>query len=336
MKMDPDRRKSMIVRETRKLRSGVHGLPLDQARDRSMVLFAESMVSLVSSTSTGGAMSGLVSLMGQSFPKAAPAVYVRMDGSPAQAFSVLDPAGPGPDDARRVLGAQPFDLNTIPVAGQPPLPAQRTDFTVMDTPRARVVLSINAGNHDTVFQKWVNILTPAVNRLMDHEVLLHMAYRDGLTGLLNYRAFEEALNSEHDRAARYGTTFSVMMIDIDWFKSINDGYGHQMGDIVLRTLAGRIMECVRKSDRVFRYGGEEFVIILPHTGIRKAEKLAERIRYIVERTEFIAGLRITVSAGISEHCPGSSAGEILKLADRGLYLAKKRGRNRVEVVGAAV
>ncbi len=324
----------MIIRETRKMRSRVNSLPFDTTQNRSLALFTKSMVSLVSSTSIGGAMVELVSLMGQSFPHAAPAVYVSMEGSGAQAFSTLDPALSGPDEARRVLGNQPIIFITAPMGGRPPLVMQRMDFTLMDSPRAKVVLSINSGVHDTIFRKWVNILTPAVVRLMDHEVLLRMAYRDGLTGLLNYRAFEEAINSEQDRAVRYGTTYSVMMIDIDWFKKINDGYGHQIGDIVLKTLADRIAGCVRKSDQVFRYGGEEFVILLPHTGIQKAEKLAERIRDIVEKTDFIAGLRITISAGISEYNAGTAPGELLKLADRGLYLAKKKGRNRVEVMRA--
>ena len=326
----------MIIRETRKMRSRVSSLPVESSQDRSLALFTESMVSLVSSTSTTGAMMELVSLMGQSFPQAAPAVYVSMEGSGAQAFSMLDATLSGPDEARRVLGNQPIIFIAVPVGGRPPLIMQRLDFTLMDSPRARVVLSINSGIHDAIFQKWVNILTPVMRRIMEHEVLLHLAYRDGLTGLLNYRAFEEALSSEQDRAVRYGTTFSIMMIDVDWFKRINDGYGHQIGDVVLRTLADRITGCVRKSDHVFRYGGEEFVILLPHTGIQKAERLAERIRYIVEKTDFIGGLKITVSAGISEYSAGTAPGELLELADRGLYLAKKKGRNRVEVMRSAV
>jgi diguanylate cyclase (GGDEF)-like protein len=322
----------MLMREARAVIDNPVFTMGDLARNRSLALFTESIMSLLSSPTAHGAMIDLVSLMGQTFPQAGPALYVMLYGSETQAYSVLGYEQGGTEDATRVLGSTSFVYTSVPVGGHPPLMGRRIDLVLVDTTKTRVILSISSGIHDGIFQEWVKILTPAVSKLMDHEVLLHMAYRDGLTGLLNYRALEEMLKSEQDRASRYGTSFSLMMVDIDWFKKINDTYGHQIGDVVLRSLADRVNACVRKSDRVFRYGGEEFAILLPHTGIAKAGKLAQRMRFEVEHTDFIAGLKITVSIGISEHREGLSAFDIVKQADRGLYLAKEKGRNRVEVM----
>ncbi len=322
----------MISREARRVRSKEGFIPDDLSQNRSLALFTESIVSLLSSPSLSSAMIDLVSLMGQTFPLAAPALYISMNGSQAQAYSVLDRNGVGPGDAGRVLGHNRFNYIPVPVGGHPPLIQRRVDMLLVDTPVTKVVLSINSGIHDGIFREWVKILTPAVSKLMDNEVLLKMAYRDGLTGLLNFRAFEEMLYAEEDRARRYRTAFSVMMVDVDWFKKINDSYGHQIGDVVLKSLSDRLIHCVRKSDSVFRYGGEEFAVILPHTGLLKAVKLAERIRYMVEKTDFIAGLHITVSIGISEYEEGLETCDLVKQADKGLYLAKERGRNRVEMM----
>jgi diguanylate cyclase (GGDEF)-like protein len=326
----------MMIREARALKEKPGFVMGDLAQSRSLALFTESIMTLLSSPTSHGAMIDLVSLMGQTFPQAAPALYVCIYGSETQTYSVLGYEHGGAEDANRVLGSSSSAYTAIPIGGHPPLIGHRIDLYLMDNSKTRVTLSINSGIHDGIFREWVKILTPAVTKLMDHEALLHMAYRDGLTGLLNYRALEEMLKSEYDRAARYGTSFSLMMADIDYFKKVNDSFGHQIGDVVLRSLAERITGCVRKSDRVFRYGGEEFAILLPQTGIAKARKLAQRIRFLVEQTSFIAGLSITVSIGISEYRDGISAFELVKQADRGLYLAKERGRNRVEVMRSVI
>lgn len=300
-------------------------------RHSTLGLFTESIVSLLSSATFPQAMTDLVSLMAQTFPQAAPAVYVDMPGLRSMAFSVLSRSRGGRLDARRVLKTASLSYTRIRVGGHPPLLLSRIDRTLADIQGARIVLSFNTGIHDGIFHEWVKILTPAVEKLVKHEILLGLAYRDGMTGLLNYRAFDEMIRSEHDRAGRYGTTFSIMMADIDWFKRINDQFGHQVGDMVLKTLAQRMTACVRKSDRIFRYGGEEFVILLPHTGIDRAARLAERIRLMIEKTEFACGLRITMSIGISEYREGLGPHDMVRLADQGLYLAKEFGRNRVEV-----
>ena len=322
----------MLTREARAVQEKPGFVRGTLARSRSLALFTESVMSLLSSPTAHGAMVDLVSLMGQTFPQAAPSLYVTAGGSETQVYSVLDYEQGGAEDARRVLKGRSCPYTAVSVGGRPPLIGRRMDLPVTGGSKARVTLSINSGIHDGIFREWVKILTPAMTKLMDHEALLHLAYRDALTGLLNYRALEEMLKAEHDRAERYGTSFSLMMADIDHFKKINDTYGHQIGDVVLKSLAQRLAGCLRKSDRVFRYGGEEFSILLPHTGLDRAGKLAGRIRFEVEQADFIAGLKITVSIGISEYREGLTPYDLVEQADRGLYLAKERGRNRVETM----
>jgi diguanylate cyclase (GGDEF)-like protein len=111
----------------------------------------------------------------------------------------------------------------------------------------------------------------------------------------------EILAVECERARRYDTTFSLMMLDIDHFKRVNDEFGHPTGDRVLIAIASRLQGRLRKSDLVFRYGGEEFMILLPQTGVYRACALAERIRVFVERMRMEDGPRVTVSAGVSQY-----------------------------------
>ncbi len=304
----------------------------ENTRSRNLALFTESMVSFLSSKNSHQAFMDLVSLMGQTFPLAAPALYIESPGFPGRVFTMLEPGGGGEHEAEKVFGKKHYSYEKVLVGGHPPIARLRKDYSIMNTTGARVTLCINSGIHDEIFREWVKILTPAVAKLMDHELLMHMAYRDGLTGLFNYRAFDEMLRAEEDRSSRYRTNFSLMMIDIDHFKRVNDGYGHPIGDMVLKALAEKLGQCVRRSDRVFRYGGEEFAIILPHTGLEKARKLAERIRTTVERMSFIGGLQITISIGISQYSDGVTPGDLVKRADMGLYLAKNRGRNMVGTV----
>lgn len=304
----------------------------EHTNSKTLALFTESIVSLLSAKNSNQAFMDLVSLMGQTFPLAAPALYIVSAVFQARVYSMLGRGEGGDHEARKVIGAGPYSYERVQVGGHPPIIHNRIDFLLMNNPRVKVMLCINSGIHDEIYQEWVKILTPAVTKLMDHEVLMHMAYRDGLTGLLNYRAFDEMLNAEQDRAGRYHITFSIMMIDIDYFKRVNDDYGHQIGDMVLKELAGSLMDCMRKSDRVFRYGGEEFAVILPHTGIDKAGKLAERIRLAIEKMRFIAGVQITTSIGLGQYSDGLTSGDLVKQADKGLYLAKNRGRNMVGIV----
>jgi diguanylate cyclase (GGDEF)-like protein len=319
----------MIARHVSNQDSRKEILGGEYSSSRTLALFTESIVSLLSNTNTHQAFFDLVSLMGQTFPLAAPALYIQSMGFQARVYSMLQKDATGDLEAVKMLGTKAYSYERVLVGGHPPIIQNRMNVLLMNTPGVKVILCINSGMHDEIFGEWVKILTPAVTKLMDHEVLMHMAYRDGLTGLFNYRAFEEMLRSEKDRAKRYDTIFSIMMIDIDYFKKINDDFGHPIGDVVLKELADTLRDCVRKSDRVFRYGGEEFAIILPHTGLDKARRLAERIRKTIGKMSFIGGLHITVSIGIGQYNGGLTPGDLVKQADEGLYLAKNRGRNRV-------
>ncbi|MBN2369504.1 MAG: diguanylate cyclase [Vicinamibacteria bacterium] len=167
------------------------------------------------------------------------------------------------------------------------------------------------------------------------ERLRELSVRDGLTEVFNHRYSLERLSSEFDRVGRYHEALSVLMIDIDHFKRINDRYGHQAGDAILREAARVLMEALRSVDVIGRYGGEEFVIILPHTRHEEARQTAERLRLLVERHPFPASdgeLHITVSVGVATY-PGvgvEAPSALIRESDRSLYRAKQAGRNRVE------
>lgn len=160
---------------------------------------------------------------------------------------------------------------------------------------------------------------------------------DGLTGAYNYRYFIQKLQEEKRRASRYNLPLSLIMVDIDWFKKLNDTYGHEAGNVVLARLASIINGCIRDVDIFVRYGGEEFVIILPQTPQHEACVIGGRIRERVEQTVIDAGkrgkLKITVSVGVTSFPEnGKPQEELVSLADKALYQAKDEGRNAVCVV----
>ncbi|MCX7913448.1 MAG: sensor domain-containing diguanylate cyclase [Thermodesulfovibrionales bacterium] len=152
---------------------------------------------------------------------------------------------------------------------------------------------------------------------------------DPLTGIMNRRAFAKILKREVSFARRHGLPLSVVMVDIDHFKGINDTYGHDMGDYVLKTFAKTIIGCMRQEDIFARFGGEEFVLILPSTPIESALHTSERLRQRIEKKK-IRGLkaRITASFGITTLLPTDTYETFLKRADDALYCAKRMGRNR--------
>lgn len=163
--------------------------------------------------------------------------------------------------------------------------------------------------------------------------LVETATRDTLTGLYNSRYFRESLTTEFERANRYETNLSLLMIDIDHFKSINDTYGHQTGDKVLSDVAKIFSRCTRKSDIICRYGGEEFTIIVPETDEEGARVTGEKIRLMIEGKEFItsnAQLRVTVSIGVATNENIKTEEDLLKAADEAMYRAKNSGRNQVQ------
>ena len=165
------------------------------------------------------------------------------------------------------------------------------------------------------------------------EKLMRMAVTDELTGLFNRRYFMNRLNQEFERVRRYESIFTFIMIDIDYFKRINDTNGHLAGDCALRTAAEIMKKSLRLSDTVGRIGGEEFAILLPETEIEHGVEIAERLRKKIDEAEIIfegTKLSLTISAGISDSdINDASVDSILHRADLALYQAKEEGRNRV-------
>lgn len=158
-----------------------------------------------------------------------------------------------------------------------------------------------------------------------------LAKTDGLTGLLNRRSLFEAAEQEFLRAQRYSRPLSILMLDIDHFKRINDTYGHQIGDRVIQQVADVLKAALRQVDITGRYGGEEFVVVLPETDLHQSIEVAERLRYLIDSlsTSTVLGeLRITASVGVAvRRDQVRSIEEMLNQADKALYQAKTAGRN---------
>ncbi len=165
--------------------------------------------------------------------------------------------------------------------------------------------------------------------------LIRFAFTDYLTGLKTRGYFEQQLELEIKRSERKKTHFALLMIDIDFFKQLNDSYGHHAGDQVLRDVASILMKDMREVDTVARYGGEEFVIVLPETTNAGARLVAERLRRGVEQAKFFAGSpnaveRLTISIGVAIFEQDAQfKRDVIEFADAALYAAKQRGRNRV-------
>ena len=165
------------------------------------------------------------------------------------------------------------------------------------------------------------------------ELAQERAVTDALTGLLNRYGLQRSLAREHAEARRYERPLACLMIDLDNFKRVNDTYGHNAGDTALQQIATILIEVVRRSDMVFRYGGEEFLVLLPETDLEGAVSLAEKIRQATHSRSFGDGERIfslTLSAGVATLWDNESGNDMIARADMALYHAKAQGRNRVE------
>lgn len=158
------------------------------------------------------------------------------------------------------------------------------------------------------------------------------ANTDRLTQLYNRQYLDTIIEKEHARAARYQTAFALILIDCDHFKAVNDTHGHQVGDTVLGEMARLLRETVRASDIVGRWGGEEFLLVLPDTGITSAARLSEKLRQTVEIHEFPVVKHKTASFGVALLKPGEEINDFISRVDQALYRAKLNGRNRVEVM----
>ncbi|HOV07711.1 MAG: Response regulator PleD [Spirochaetes bacterium ADurb.Bin218] len=162
------------------------------------------------------------------------------------------------------------------------------------------------------------------------DLLERISITDPLTELFNRRHIFDRLNQECEKFKRYGLTFTAVMLDIDGFKSINDSYGHQVGDMVIRMVSDAIKKSIRNVDIAGRYGGEEFLIILPEIDGKGGVVAAERIRKSIESIKIEeSNIKVTISAGVAEFA-GEPIDDFIKKIDSMLYLAKKNGKNRIE------
>ena len=181
---------------------------------------------------------------------------------------------------------------------------------------------------DTIFK----YLSGSDIELQYHEIIHRMTVTDGLTDLANRKQLDLVLGEEIPRSRRHGRDLSLLMIDIDHFKTINDTHGHLTGDSVLRGLAGILQRRLRPNDRLGRYGGEEFCVILPETSRHNASKIGEDLRALVEAHAFVAedkNIRVTISVGVGTLQDDMAMADLYRAADEMLYRAKRTGRNRV-------
>lgn len=164
-----------------------------------------------------------------------------------------------------------------------------------------------------------------------------LSIRDSLSGLYNHRHFFETLNfnaayDSRQKECGCHNTFSILLLDIDYFKTINDTYGHLSGDIVIRNIGAKLTESTRSSDACFRYGGDEFALILAGTGLEDARLLADKLRVMISEMPMESNttvFHITASIGVACYSEAGSISELIHIADERLYLSKAEGRNRI-------
>jgi diguanylate cyclase (GGDEF)-like protein/PAS domain S-box-containing protein len=165
-----------------------------------------------------------------------------------------------------------------------------------------------------------------------HQELERLATTDRLTETYNRTKYEEIMEVEMEKVRRYGQPLSLIMFDIDYFKETNDRYGHMTGDNVLKSIANIVREHKRTVDYLFRWGGEEFVIVAPETDLEQAASLAERLREVIEGYSFDDVVKVTVSFGITKFHEGDTNDSLITRVDAAMYKAKNNGRNRVEII----
>lgn len=175
-------------------------------------------------------------------------------------------------------------------------------------------------------------LTQDRNQMLER--LQELAITDDLTKLYNSRHFYSQLDNEINRFKRYQRSLSLLLIDVDHFKEFNDTYGHLEGDKILHKIARLITSCLRTMDTAYRYGGEEFTVILPETTCDAAMAVSERINEVVKNDLFIENDKkdMSVSIGVTEYLPGELVSEFVRRADKAMYMAKEGGRNRTSLL----
>jgi diguanylate cyclase (GGDEF)-like protein len=173
-------------------------------------------------------------------------------------------------------------------------------------------------------------------RKMAEEEIHLLATTDSLTGIANRREFTSILEREVVRVQRYGKPLSLTMYDLDNFKRVNDTFGHGVGDAVLQAVTRLVKESIRGADVVARWGGEEFMVLMPETDLQAAGKASEKLRLAIAAHNFDTVRNLTTSFGVAAFEPQDDLNSLLKRADDALYLAKAKGRNRVEKLTGAM
>jgi two-component system cell cycle response regulator len=215
-----------------------------------------------------------------------------------------------------------------------------TNGTFVNDVRATIAVQLSDGDRVRVGQNAVLRFTlMGAGEMAALQRVFEAALRDGLTGVYNRKHLEERLDAEIAAALRSNGALSVVMVDVDFFKRVNDTFGHPGGDEVLRRTAAALERTLRAGDMLARYGGEEFTVVARGADLAQASELAERVRQTVEGTEIALGptsIRVTVSLGVASlACTGDRRDKVtlMAVADRRLYLAKQGGRNRVVAQG---
>ncbi len=173
-------------------------------------------------------------------------------------------------------------------------------------------------------------------RKRDEEEIYLLATTDSLTGIANRREFIAILEREMDHAKRYGSPMVLAMYDLDYFKRVNDTFGHDVGDYVLQTVTEIVKQNIRATDIVARWGGEEFMVLMRQTDIKAAKKVVEKLRLVIAGHHFETVNKLTVSFGVTVFESQDDMKSLLKRVDDALYQAKQKGRNRVEILIAEV
>ncbi|WKY42944.1 GGDEF domain-containing protein [Eubacteriaceae bacterium ES2] len=180
-------------------------------------------------------------------------------------------------------------------------------------------------------ERLLNFLESVTEELnLSNERLKILSTIDSLTGLINRRKIEEVFDYEMSKRCR--RKLAVILIDIDHFKKINDNFGHDIGDLVLKSVANKLLKALRQGDSVGRWGGEEFIMLLPETNLKCAREVAERVRQLIETSIFENVGTLTISLGVTAVIENEDKETIFKRADQALYLAKNNGRNRTEIL----
>jgi diguanylate cyclase (GGDEF)-like protein len=203
---------------------------------------------------------------------------------------------------------------------------------IKDNKEHRFLLKVNHFKFKKLERKIISFID--ITEIENYKKRLEVvSTTDGLTGIYNRIKIEEILSSEFNRAKRYQQSFSILILDIDKFKLVNDTYGHQIGDIVLKEFTSVIKKAIRGSDLFARWGGEEFIILSPNTDIKGAKVVAEHIREELAQFTFTKVGKKTSSFGISEYKDSdTSYNQVIKRADDALYIAKSKGRDRVDYI----